>query len=277
MRHFILSLILVFQVVYTVLYSQEIPYNLTRAAECITNEDIDTAKEYLNKELQNNPHSVKGLDLLGYIYFRDRNYGKAISLFDKAIEYARKENGYLRIKHIESDNDLDSIRMSSEYHLLLEQFKNEKKSDKEVTLAPLNSTEVLEIPLILRRTGIYTVKCFLNEMPVSLVLDTGCTNVSISLIESDYMLKNGYISQNDFLGYENYQDATGNYHKARILLIKKFRIGNKVIENVRASVIPNQEAPLLLGQNVLNRLGKVEIDPQKKILKIYLFHELQQL
>ena len=92
MRHFILSIILVFQGVYTVLYSQEITYNLTRAAECITNEDIDTAKEYLNKELQNNPHSVKGLDLLGYIYFRDRNYGKAISLFNKAIEYARKKD-----------------------------------------------------------------------------------------------------------------------------------------------------------------------------------------
>lgn len=196
---------------------------------------------------------------------------------EEAILFLRKclENGYLRIKHIESDNDLDSIKMTSEYHLLLEQFKNKKESDNKVTLTPLNSTEVLEIPLTLRRSGTYTVKCFLNEMPVSLVLDTGSTNVSISSIESDYMLKNGYISQNDFQGYENYQNATGDYHKARVLLIKKFRIGGKVIENVRASVIPNQEAPLLLGQNVLNRLGKVEIDPQKKILKIYPFHELQ--
>lgn len=196
---------------------------------------------------------------------------------EEAILFLRKclANGYLRIKHIESDNDLDNIKKSSEYHLLLEQFRNKKESNDKITLTPLNSTEVLEIPLTLRRSGTYTVKCFLNEMPVSLVLDTGSTNVSISSIESDYMLKNGYISQNDFQGYENYQNATGDYHKARVLLIKKFRIGGKVIENVRASVIPNQEAPLLLGQNVLNRLGKVEIDPQKKILKIYPFHELQ--
>ena len=40
------------------------------------------------------------------------------------------------------------------------------------------------------------------------------------------------------------------------------------VSNVRASVVDNDKAPLLLGQSVLNRLGKIEIDYDRSILKI---------
>lgn len=45
---------------------------------------------------------------------------------------------------------------------------------------------------------------------------------------------------------------------------------NRRIEltNVRASVVANQNAPLLLGQSVLQRLGKIEIDNEKRVIKI---------
>lgn len=195
----------------------------------------------------------------------------------ESINYLREclEKGFSRIKHIESDNDLDSIRMLPDYRSLLEQYKNEKKPDNEVAFSTFSCSEVVEIPLMMQKNGTYIVKCSLNELPVNLILDTGSSNISISSIESDFMLKNGYISQDDFQGYEVYQNASGDFRKAKILLIKKITIGNKIIENIKAMVIPNQKAPLLLGQNVLNRLGIVEIDPLKKLLKIHPFNGLQ--
>ena len=43
--------------------------------------------------------------------------------------------------------------------------------------------------------------------------------------------------------------------------------GDGVLDNVRASVVRNQKAPLLLGQSVLGRLGKIEIDnPGQKLV-----------
>lgn len=45
-------------------------------------------------------------------------------------------------------------------------------------------------------------------------------------------------------------------------------IGGLELKNVRASVVKNQRAPLLLGQSVLSRLGKIEIDNDKKIIKV---------
>lgn len=38
--------------------------------------------------------------------------------------------------------------------------------------------------------------------------------------------------------------------------------------NVKASVVRNQKAPLLLGQSVLGRLGKIEIDNSKHVLRV---------
>ena len=44
--------------------------------------------------------------------------------------------------------------------------------------------------------------------------------------------------------------------------------GGLELDNVRASVVRNQKAPLLLGQSVLGRLGKIEIDNHNKKLII---------
>lgn len=53
-----------------------------------------------------------------------------------------------------------------------------------------------------------------------------------------------------------------------MILLRKVNFGGLELTNVRASVVDNQQAPLLLGQSVLSRLGKVEIDNGKHVLKI---------
>ena len=44
--------------------------------------------------------------------------------------------------------------------------------------------------------------------------------------------------------------------------------GGLDLDNVKASVVRNQKASFLLGQSVLGRLGKIEIDNSKNVLKI---------
>jgi len=51
-------------------------------------------------------------------------------------------------------------------------------------------------------------------------------------------------------------------------MIHKIEIGNKSIENVKASISNSLSAPMLLGQSVLNRFGKVIIDYQNSTLTI---------
>ena len=63
-------------------------------------------------------------------------------------------------------------------------------------------------------------------------------------------------------------DANGNVAVGTVINLKKVDLGDFSLNNVRAAVVRNQKAPLLLGQSVLGRLGKVEIDNSKQVLKI---------
>jgi predicted aspartyl protease len=57
--------------------------------------------------------------------------------------------------------------------------------------------------------------------------------------------------------------------------LRRVNFGGLELDNVRASVVRNQKAPLLLGQSVLGRLGKIEIDNTNRKLKITQGNPLQ--
>lgn len=116
--------------------------------------------------------------------------------------------------------------------------------------------------------GVCVVKCKINDLPLNFIFDTGASDVSISDVEANFMFKNDYLSKSDILGKQNYITADGRISEGTVINLKNINIGGLELNNVRASVVKNQRAPLLLGQSVLSRLGKIEIDNEKKTLKI---------
>ena len=73
---------------------------------------------------------------------------------------------------------------------------------------------------------------------------------------------------NDVIGNQRYMDANGDVNVGTVINIKNVNFGGLDLNNIRASVVRNQKAPLLLGQSVLARLGKIEIDNAKNVIKI---------
>ena len=63
-------------------------------------------------------------------------------------------------------------------------------------------------------------------------------------------------------------DANGDVSVGTVINLKDINFGGQSLTNVRASVVRNQKAPLLLGQSVLGRLGKIEIDNNSRVLRI---------
>lgn len=114
----------------------------------------------------------------------------------------------------------------------------------------------------------------INKIPISLndvvntdfIIDTGASNVSITPDLALLLIKSGTITSEDWLKDKYYQFADGSTARSKTFKIKKLKIGNKYLYNVECSISNNLEAPLLLGQNVLNRFGKVTIDNEKQIL-----------
>lgn len=120
-------------------------------------------------------------------------------------------------------------------------------------------TEIVEVPFS-KEGGVTKVKCTINDLPLHFVFDTGAADVTMSMVEANFMLKNDYIKTSDIVGSARYMDANGDITEGTIINLRKVDFGGLELENVRASVVRNQKAPLLLGQSVLGRLGKIEID-----------------
>lgn len=125
----------------------------------------------------------------------------------------------------------------------------------------------MEIPFI-PESGCASVKCTINDLPLTFIFDTGASLVSMSQLEANFMLKNGYLKSSDFVGKGRFIDANGDVSEGSVINLRNVEFGGLNLSNVKASVVKNQKAPLLLGQTVLGRLGSIEIDNNNKKLII---------
>ena len=108
--------------------------------------------------------------------------------------------------------------------------------------------------------GVYKIPCKVNGLALKFIFDSGASDVSISLTEALFMLKNEYLSENDIVGTDYHQNANGEIKEGTKLNIKCIEVGGLKIYNVQASVTHTDNAPLLFGQSALKRFGKFSID-----------------
>lgn len=111
-----------------------------------------------------------------------------------------------------------------------------------------------------KENGVYYIPCLVNNVPMKFIFDTGASNVSISLTEALFLVKQGLLERDAIGETVNYQIADGQVKEGTEIILKEIIIGDYILRNVRANVVHNLEAPLLLGQNALSELGKFEID-----------------
>lgn len=67
-------------------------YNYKRAVEEIEKENYAGAKEYLNKELEENPKNAYASTLLAMAYFKEQDYSTSLSLINQSIKIIPKKN-----------------------------------------------------------------------------------------------------------------------------------------------------------------------------------------
>lgn len=196
------------------------------------------------------------------------------SLMGKSVEAVAAlktafELGYNDFRHIEKDIDLDRIRNREDFKALIEKYHNQLKADAEKMCTQMvkpqqensNGNSVYtEVQMKKQYGGTYEVPCMVNGLPLMMIFDTGAADVTISTVEASFMFKNGYLKESDIKGSRNYVTADGGVHAGTVITLKEVKLGDAVLKNVQASVVHNQKAPLLLGQSVLERFGKITID-----------------
>ena len=178
---------------------------------------------------------------------------------EKALSYLRQslEDGYRCFAHIKRDRDLNNIRNTEDFKVLMKEYEEKHLQEIAADADGDDSAyelKVEEIPFT-KEGGVCKVKCAINGLPLHFIFDTGATDVSISSVEATFM-------------EQNYQTADGNITEGTVINLKDVKLGSLHLNNIKASVVRNQAAPLLLGQSVLSKLGKIEIDNTKNVLRI---------
>lgn len=136
-----------------------------------------------------------------------------------------------------------------------------------VNSAATNTEEATSNKIVMtKKNGVYFIPTEVNGIAMEFIFDTGASTVSISMTEAMLLYKNGKLAKSDILGSQYFSDANGDISEGTKIILRKIKIGSKTLYNVEASVVHNLNAPLLLGQTALKKLGKIIFDTQNNTL-----------
>lgn len=134
----------------------------------------------------------------------------------------------------------------------------------------MTDTEIVSIPFI-EKSGVKYVKVTVNGLGVEMIFDTGCSGTLISVAEANYLYQKRYLTKDDILGVTNSQIADGSIVENMVINLKEVILDGKIrCTNVTATVSANNNAPLLLGNEVLNRVAAYAIDNQNHTINFKL-------
>ena len=119
--------------------------------------------------------------------------------------------------------------------------------------------------------GVKYLPVKINGAQFKMIFDTGCSTNLISKLEFLYLQKQGLISEEDIVGIEPSLIADGSIVENIVVTLKEVVIDDKIVfKNVKASVSDNISAPLLLGNEILNKVESYEINNNEQVIKFKL-------
>ena len=222
----------------------------------------DKAIDFLNKVIEQDKENAGNYYDAACLYARMKDTSKSLQYLEEAFN-----KGYTRFNHIKNDDDLNLIKGTDEFKSMLKKYR-EAFLERIANPSEIDYEEkIAEVPFV-NENGILKVQCKINNLPLYFIFDTGASDVSMSNVEAAFMLKNDYLLSSDIQGNQNYLTADGSISEGTVINLRNVEFAGLSLSNINASIVRNQKAPLLLGQSVLKRLGRIEIDNEHRIIRI---------
>lgn len=134
----------------------------------------------------------------------------------------------------------------------------------------LEGNDVVAIPFR-NENGVKYVQVSINGINLDMIFDTGCSGALISVAEANYLYSKGRLTEADILGTAQSRVADGRVVENMVVNLREVVIGGRITcPDVQAIVSANIDAPLLLGNAVLDRLATIEIDNQRQTINFKL-------
>lgn len=115
-------------------------------------------------------------------------------------------------------------------------------------------------------SGLSYVKVGLNGLNKDFIFDTGASAIVINSAVFNELLKANKVTKADIIGKTQSIIANGATVDVAIVQIKNFTVGTFTIPNIEVFVMPDPQAPLLIGQSVFSKFGRITIDNAKSVI-----------
>lgn len=117
-------------------------------------------------------------------------------------------------------------------------------------------------------SGLLYVDVVVNGVQRAFIFDTGASTISINSGLFRQLKNSGKISSSDIVSVVNVVIANGNSIPANIVRLHTVTFGDFTMNNVNAIVMPDQNAPLLIGQSFFSNFETVSIDYVNSTIKL---------
>jgi aspartyl protease family protein len=135
-----------------------------------------------------------------------------------------------------------------------------KITEKRVVInAPAKTDEQTVVKLV-KEDGVLKIPAEINGTAMFFIFDTGASLISLSAKEAERLYSQSNLTNGDFIGKSQFQDANGGMTEGTIVNLRTVKIGDRELHDVQAVINNNQNAPLLFGQSAMQKFGKVSID-----------------
>ena len=125
------------------------------------------------------------------------------------------------------------------------------------------------IQMVANADGVYQIPAMVNTTIKTMInMETGLAETQVSPEFALSMLKGKQITDADWLKGSPFNFNDGGTPKSNRYLIHSIKIGTLELKNIEVTVIPNLQAPLVIGQNALLKSGLIQFDFNNKQLKI---------
>lgn len=171
---------------------------------------------------------------------------EAIALIDSALQ-----NGYYRVNWMERNPLLSSISGTSEFQALIRPYKERAERTDSAEFAAVEKS----VPYTSGSDHKPVIAGSVESLKVDITLDEKRQYASISNVESDFMLKNGIITNSDI-----FRVTDGSF-----VVVENLKFGGVTLPKVKLW-IEEQKAPIILDRESLCVAGMPKVDKEKKAI-----------
>lgn len=131
-----------------------------------------------------------------------------------------------------------------------------------------DASGVLDVAMT-RKSGNLWVPAKINDvMTIDFVIDSGASDITLPRDVYLTLIRSGTLTKANYIGGANFGIADGSEVKGLKFKLASLQVGNQVLKDVVASVMPSDSATPLLGLSFLSRFQSWSVDNQSGTLKL---------